>query len=115
MSTKTARIATPLPGFCDVCGHPFAPSEDVHEFVFTPLGGSVVAQYATCARCHQDGRQEGAVSAPPVRAQVNCPPRINLSNSTYQINGTVIDCTEEMGEFLARSVIKVRFPEEVAA
>ncbi|MFT3789630.1 MAG: hypothetical protein QM741_00840 [Rudaea sp.] len=114
MSTKTARIATPLPGFCDACGHSFAPSEDVHEFVFTPLGGSFVAQYATCFECHQM-REPGAVSAPPTRVRVSGPPKFNWSNSTCRSNSAEVRCTPEMGEFLARSAIKVRFPEDVAA
>lgn len=120
MSTTTARIATARPGYCDACDEPFLADRQgllhsiTHEFVFTSRGGSFVAQYATCAQCHEM-RQPGALSAPPLRAQVNCPPKFNLSNSTYRINGTIIDCTEGMGEFLARSVVEVRFAEDAAA
>ena len=106
MNVTTARIATALPGFCDACGRPFANGENVHEFVHLSRGGSFVVQYATCAKCHQFDRPEGAVSASPTLVLV--------SGSRYH-NCVRLDCTPEMGEFLARSAIEAQFPEDAAA
>lgn len=106
MSTTTARIVTALPGFCDACGRPFGAGEHVHEFVHFSRGGSFAVQYATCTKCHHLDRHQSAASASPTIVLV--------SGRTYH-NCVRLDCTTEMGEFLARTAIEVRFPESAAA
>jgi len=115
MSTATAKIATVQSGYCDACEHPFVENEGVHEFVFASRSGSFVAQYATCGLCHQVGREEGTVSAPPLRVLVSGPPKFNFSASTCRSNSAAVRCTLAMGEFFACSAIEARFPEDAAA
>jgi len=112
MSTTMARIATVAAGNCDSCRQQLPEGGAVHEFFFVSRRGSLRLQYATCAECHQ-GREPDAVSAKPVRALVSGTARDWKDGVTMNTVATL--CTNSMGEFLAHSVIKLRFEGDLAA
>ena len=112
--TKTAKIATANPGFCDSCDAQFAETEDVAEFVFSTKGRSCSMTFATCSECNRVAAEAGAISARPTRVLVQVI-SYREGASTYRATSTVVPLSYELAEFILNSATKLRFEEEVAA